>query len=68
MDKKFHLTLYQACNYLYMLGLKLNHVSKGGYWSAKMYQIIDSQWNYEGNICNFAVVSVHIDGQAHIDG
>ena len=31
MDKKFHLTLYQACNYLSMLGLKLNHVSKRGH-------------------------------------
>ena len=32
MDKQFHLTLYQACNDLSMLGLKLNHVSKGVYW------------------------------------
>ena len=30
MDKLFHLTLYQACNYLSMHGLKLNHVSKRG--------------------------------------
>ena len=29
MDKQFHLTLYQTCNYLSMLGLKLNHVKKG---------------------------------------
>ena len=28
MDKLFHPTLYQACNYLSELGLKLNHVSK----------------------------------------
>ena len=28
MDKLFHPTLYWACNYLSMLGLKLNHVSK----------------------------------------
>ena len=33
MDKLFHPTLYQACNYLSMLGLKLNHVSKRGHWS-----------------------------------
>ena len=26
IDKQFHLTLYQACDYLSMLGLKLNHV------------------------------------------
>ena len=29
MDKWFHPTLYWACDYLSMLGLKLNHVSKG---------------------------------------
>ena len=34
MDKQFHPTFYQACNYLSMLGLKLNHVSKRGHWSA----------------------------------
>ena len=31
MDKSFHPTLYLACNYLSMLGLKLNHVSKRGH-------------------------------------
>ena len=30
MDKLFHPTLYNGCNYLSMLGLKLNHVSKRG--------------------------------------
>ena len=30
MDKYFHLTFYQTCDYLSMLGLKLNHVSKRG--------------------------------------
>ena len=30
MDKQFHLTLFLACYYLSMLGLKLNHVSKRG--------------------------------------
>ena len=30
MDKLFHPTLLWACNYLSMLGLKLNHVSKRG--------------------------------------
>ena len=28
MDKLFHLTFYDGCNYLSLLGLKLNHVSK----------------------------------------
>ena len=32
MDKQFHPTLYNGCNYLSMLGLKLNRVSKRGYW------------------------------------
>ena len=31
MDKSFHPLLYWACNYLSMLRLKLNHVSKRGY-------------------------------------
>ena len=32
MDKQFHPTVYDGCNYLSMLGLKLNHVSEGGHW------------------------------------
>ena len=32
MDKYFHSILYNGCNYLSMLGLKLMHVSKGGHW------------------------------------
>ena len=32
MDKQFHPILYNGCNYLSMLGLKLNHVSKRGRW------------------------------------
>ena len=31
MDKLFHPILYNGCNYLSMLGLKLNHVSKRGH-------------------------------------
>ena len=30
MDKKIHPTLYDGCNYLSMLGLKLIHISKRG--------------------------------------
>ena len=33
MDKWFDPTLYWACDYLSMLGLKLTHVSKRGYWA-----------------------------------
>ena len=32
MDKQFHPTHYWVCDYLSMLGLKLNHVSKRGPW------------------------------------
>ena len=32
MDKWFHPVLYNVCNYLSMLGLKQNHVSKRGPW------------------------------------
>ena len=31
-NTKSHPTLYWACDYLSMLGLKLNHVSKRGHW------------------------------------
>ena len=33
MDKQFHLTHYNGCNYLSILGLKLIHVSKWGHWT-----------------------------------
>ena len=39
MDKLFHPTLFWACNYLSMLGLKLNHVSKRGHSSDKTNEI-----------------------------
>ena len=32
MDKSFHPTLFWACNYLSMLRIKLNHISKSGHW------------------------------------
>ena len=32
MDKSFHSTFYNGCNYLSMLRLKLFHVCKGGHW------------------------------------
>ena len=32
MDKQFHPTIYNGCNYLSMPGLKFNHVSKRGPW------------------------------------
>ena len=45
MDKWFHPTVYNGCNYLSMLGLKLNHVSKSGHW--QHMQVIDLEhWTY----------------------
>ena len=41
MDKQFHPTLYNGCNYLSMLGLKLNHVSKRGHRRRKCH-FVDS--------------------------
>ena len=39
MDKSFHPMHYNGCNYLSMLGLKLNHVSKRGpRWSVMLWQ------------------------------
>ena len=40
---QLHLTLYQACNYLSMLRLKLNHVSKRGHWKLTTLHY----WHYE---------------------
>ena len=37
-------TLYQACNYLSILGLKLNHVNKRGYWSCQVICRHDADW------------------------
>ena len=45
MDKKFHPTLYNGCNYLSMLGLKLTHASKIGLmaygqgWALKLLSV-----------------------------
>ena len=39
MDKLFHPTLYNWCDYLSLLGLKLMHVSKMGSWT-KMVNIM----------------------------
>ena len=30
MDKEFHATFYNGCNYWYMLGFKLNHIRVKG--------------------------------------
>ena len=45
MDKQFHPTLYNGCDYISMLGLKLMHVSKRDCWwfvSADMYLLTSS--------------------------
>ena len=42
MDKLFHLTIYWACDYLYMLGLKLIHVNiRGPRWETSTCILYD---------------------------
>ena len=41
MDKQFHPTHYRTCDYLSMLGLKLNHVSKRGLWCVSLFMYSD---------------------------
>ena len=55
MDKGFHPTLYDGCNYLSMLGLNLIHVSKWGHGSTKMIQITGIQRNLEESISDFII-------------
>ena len=43
MDKQFHPIHYNVCNYLSMLGLKLNHVSKRGHrWNNGILLLLHS--------------------------
>ena len=39
MDRQFHPTLYRACNYLSILGLKLIHVLKRGHWCVTYHSL-----------------------------
>ena len=50
MDKSFQPTHYNGCNYLSMLGFKLNNVRIRGYWSLKSeeYLISSLQWRHNG--------------------
>ena len=41
MGKQFHPTLYCACDYLSMLGLKLNHISKRGH---RTIPLVAGEW------------------------
>ena len=40
IDKQFHPTEHNGCNYLSMLGLKLPHVSKRGTREVSQYYIL----------------------------
>ena len=40
IDKWFHYTIYWACDYLSMLGLKFIHVSKRGYWFLYLSKVL----------------------------
>ena len=48
MDKWFHPTHYNGCNYLSMPWLKLIHVSKRGYWSTQEKLFRRLLWSWHG--------------------
>ena len=63
MDKYFHLTLYQACDYLSMLGLKLNHVSKRGPWIKDINYLLYLKVEWASDLDErrpFSDIKVHI--------
>ena len=53
MDKLFHPIHYNGCNYLSMLGLKLNHVSKRGprYENQLELPSLSDHWQLWSSIC-----------------
>ena len=53
MDKYFHPTYHRACDYLSMLGLKLNHVSKRGPWTSQNSKT-QRQCNHSGLIHSYS--------------
>ena len=57
MDKKFHPTLCWACDYLSMLVLKLNHVSKRGYSSHHLIAILGWRDKVVMRLCKTAYLS-----------
>ena len=61
MDKLFHPTCCNGCNYLSMLGLKLNYVSKRGHRSAmKSYGEIGSSNNNQPQVTGIGkIIFVH---------
>ena len=46
MDKKFHPMHYNGCDYLSMLGLKLNHVIKRGHWLSVKLAMLGLKLNH----------------------
>ena len=57
MDKPFHPTLCWAWGYLSMLGLKFNHVSKGGHWkNVQKERPLDTTIDHTLHPGNMAVV------------
>ena len=59
MDKWFHPTHFNGCNYLSMLGLRLIHVSKRGPWGCVWFRTpnwdVTLQWRHKGrdNVSNY---------------
>ena len=57
MDKWFHPTLYNGCNYLSMLGLKLNHVSKRGPMELRAWM---NRWHlHEMDKCDLLMIILY---------
>ena len=50
MDKLLHPTLYNGYDYISMLGLKLNHVSKRGYWWRRNEQELQQPWYWPSSL------------------
>ena len=48
MKNQFHPTLYNGCDYISMLGLKLNHISKRGYCSSQPHYHRHRQGHWHG--------------------
>ena len=60
MDKWFHPTLYNGCNYLSMLGLKLNHVSKRGPWVDSCYSITHTLQGLKCTYISWDIMYIHL--------
>ena len=59
IDKSFQHTLYNGCDYVSMLGSKLNHVSKKGYWCN--HQILTIHTVHHYMMTNFQIPQLKLN-------